>query len=461
MKTIQTSVIIYLIGIFSQITLDAQQQNPIKSYNGIPIITYVREVDSVQSYYYIPPQQYDTIINSGVKFIQVENMNTSEYYSHLEGKEVFILPEQYFIGQNTTDKYITYYTEGRYSQWPTVGTDSLDGKATLKSLETHTEKYGGLLRTLQTNGTPLSKDTIVYGPQYWQDVYYRFHNDQDTIIRYKVSYKLKLEQLIPSEYLSTDTVCILQVTAKDTYDSVHKVFTTGYPVYVIKEKAVTIGELLPFNVTKTFEMTYTLENVPDSISDQPIVGNTFPNWQKNIAGTKNLWAAVKNIEFRIVWKSNSELFRLYMDTIKVYDDRGWEIINRSEMQQKIINQVTQAPYKSKAAGWMSVDEPVSIDQMAPIRKVSELIESVSSNTGLWINYNAGWNGRFGDAADPGYTMSLERIDEFMRRVKKANLWVVLNPFDWPYCPDSIPNAIEINLGIIDSILSKLAKSGNK
>jgi hypothetical protein len=208
-------------------------------------------------------------------------------------------------------------------------------------------------------------------------------------------------------------------------------------------------------------MTYTLENVPDSISDQPIVGNTFPNWQKNIAGTKNLWAAVKNIEFRIVWKSNSDIFRLYMDTIKVYDDRGWEIMNRIDKQQNITDQVTQAPYKSKAAGWMSVDEPVSIDQMAPIRKVSELIESVSSNTGLWINYNAGWNGRFGDAADPGYTMSLERIDEFMRRVKKANLWVVLNPFDWPYCPDSIPNAIEINLGIIDSILSKLAKSGNK
>lgn len=394
MKTIQTSVIIYLIGIFSQITIDAQQQNPIKSYNGIPIITYVRGVDSVQSYYYIPPQQYDTIINSGVKFIQVENMTNSEYYSHLEGKEVFILPEQYFIGQNTTDKYITYYTEGRYSEWPTVGTDSLDGKATLKSLETHTEKYGGLLRTLQTNGTPLSEDTIVYGPQYWQDVYYRFHNIQDTTIKYIIKYKLKLEEINPlfnSTYTTTDTVCILQVTAKDTYN---RVFTTGLPVYVIKEKAVTVGELLPFNTTKTFEMTYTLENVPDSISDQPIVGNTFPNWQKNIAGTKNLWAAVKNIEFRIVWKSNSDIFRLYMDTIKVYDDRGWEIINQSEMQQKIINQVTQAPYKSKAAGWMSVDEPVSIDQMAPIRKVSELIESVSPNAGLWINYNAGWNDRF-------------------------------------------------------------------
>ena len=106
MKNIQTAVIIYLIGIFSQITIDAQQQNPIKSYNGIPIITYVRGVDNVQSYY-IPPQQYDTIINSGVKFIQVENMTTSEYYSHLEGKELFILPEQYFIGQNTTDKYLS------------------------------------------------------------------------------------------------------------------------------------------------------------------------------------------------------------------------------------------------------------------------------------------------------------------------------------------------------------------
>lgn len=356
----------------------AQQQNLIKSYNGIPIVTYARGVDSVQIYY-IPREQYDTIINSGVKFIQVENMTESTYSSHLEGKEVFILPEQYFVGQNTLDKYITFYTEGRYTEWPTVGTDTSDGKATLKSLETHTEKYEGLLRTIWTNGTPLSHDTIVFGPQYWQDVYYRFHNDQNLTIYYIVVYKLKLEKLLPAEFSTTDTVCILQVTAKDTYNGN---FTTELPPYVIREKAVTVGELLPFNQEKTFEISYRLETVPDSISDEPIVGNALPIWQKNIQGETNLFAAVKNIEFRIIWKSNSDIFRLYMDTIKVFDDRGWRIMNDIDAQQRIINQVTQVPYSNKVAGWMSVDEPFSIDQMAPIKKVNELIESVNPNTGL-------------------------------------------------------------------------------
>ncbi|MGQ9799745.1 MAG: hypothetical protein ACUVRG_10750 [Ignavibacterium sp.] len=434
----------------------AQQQNLIKSYNGIPIVTYARGVDSVQIYA-IPPEQIDTIISSGVKFVQVENMTDSTYFSHLDGKDIFILPEQYFVRQNTFNKYITFYTEGRYTEWPTVGTDSSDGKATLKSLRTHTEKYGGLLRTIQTYGILLSHDTIVFGPQYLQDVYYRFHNDQDKDISYKVRYELMLEQLIPGDYSNTDTVCILQVTAKETYNGI---FTTELPVYVISEKAVTIGELLPFNQKKIFEMKYSLVNVTDSISNKSKVHNASKTGQKNSDERINLFEAVKNIEFRIVWKSNSDVFRLYMDTIKVFDDRGWEIMNDIEAQQKIINQVTKVPYKDMVAGWMSVDEPLSIDQMAPIKKVGELIESVSPNTGLWVNYNCGWNGRFGNAADPGYTMRLERVDEFMRRVKKANIWVVMNPFDWPFCPDSIPNAKELNLSFIDSILSKLASAGN-
>lgn len=370
-------IVLFVIVSNDCLYLYAQQQNPIKSYDGIPIVTYARGVDIVDGYP-IPPEQYDTIRNSGVMYIQVENMDNGKFQSHIDGKGIFILPEQYFKEQQTIDKYITYYTEGRYSEWPTVGTDSIDGLATMKRLDTHTEEYGGYLRTKQTNGTALTHDTIVFGPQYWQDVYYRFHSDGDSI-RYTVSYRLKLEELIPAEHSTADTVCILQVTAKDTYDSVHKVFTTGYPVYVIKERAVTIGELLPFNSWKIFKLLYTLENVPDSISDQPIVGHISPIWQKNIANEKNLFAAVKNIEFGIVWKSNSEILRLYMDTIRVYDDRGLEIITEPDKQQRIIDQVTTAAYKNAETGWMSVDEPFSIDQMAPIRKVSELIESVQPN----------------------------------------------------------------------------------
>jgi len=367
------------------------QQNPIKTSVGIPLVTYARGVDS-SWVYYIPPQQYDTIKSAGVNFIQVENMKQSQFETHIAGKGLMILPEQYFYNQQT-DKYITYYTEGRYTEWPTVGTNVIDGKSTLKSLETHTEKYGGVLRTKQTNGNPLSHDTIVYGPQYWQDVYYRFHKQFGTTIQYTASFRLKLEELMPQESLPNDTICIIQVTAKDTY--IKDVgFVTYLPVYVIKQRAVTYGELLPLNSYKTFSLTYTLDGVPDSISDQPLVGSIIPQWSKRINGKTNEFAAVNNIEFRIIWKSNSEILRLYMDTIKVFDSRGYDIMNNAQHQQLIIDQVNLAAYKNSVAGWMSVDEPMSIDQMAPMKKVNELIESVQPNTGLWVNFNSDLKRRY-------------------------------------------------------------------
>ncbi|WP_348343104.1 T9SS type A sorting domain-containing protein [Ignavibacterium sp.] len=447
--------LLILLMIISPFSSQAQL-NPIKSFEGIPIITYARSVNSAGGVY-IPPEQYDTIRNAGIKFIQVENMFDNVYQSHLQGKGLMILPEQYFYNQQTNN-YITYYTEGRYTEWPTIETDTTDGKATLKYLETHTEKFGGVLRTKQTQGTPLTHDTIVFGPQYWQDIYYRFHNGGDSI-QYTVRFKLKLEKLNPQESSVNDTICILLVTAKDTYHDIDSVFTTGLPVYVIQEKAVTYGELLPLNNYKTFDILYRLDQVPDSISNQPLIGNSIPYWQKNISGKKNLFAAVKNIEFRIVWKSNSEIFRLYMDTIKVFDQRGEDLMFSNFAQQLIKDQVTYAIYRDSVAGWMSVDEPMSIDQMAPLRKVNELIESVQPNTGLWVNYNGSWNGRFGNAADPGYTMPLVRFDELIRRVKKANIWVVMNPFDWPDCPASKPDYRNANLGIVDSVLAKLANTG--
>ena len=367
------------------------QQNPIKTSVGIPLVTYARGVDS-SWVYYIPPQQYDIIKSAGVNFIQVENMKQSQFNTHIAGKGLMILPEQYFYNQQT-DKYITYYTEGRYTEWPTVGTNVIDGKATLKNLETHTEKYGGVLRTKQTNGIPLSHDTIVYGPQYGQDVYYRFHKQFGTTIQYTASFRLKLEELMPQESLPNDTICIIQVTAKDTY--IKDVgFVTYLPVYVIKQRAVTYGELLPLNSYKTFALTYTLDGVPDSISDQPLVGSIIPQWTKRINGQTNEFAAVNNIEFRIIWKSNSEILRLYMDTIKVFDQRGYDLMNFIEKQQKIIEQVNLAAYKNSVSGWMSVDEPMSIDQLAPMKKVNELIESVQPNTGLWVNFNSDLKRRY-------------------------------------------------------------------
>jgi hypothetical protein len=405
------------------------QQNPIKSFEGIPVVVYARGVDSSGNYF-IPAEQYNLIKTAGVNFIQVENLIPVDFGSHIEGKGLMVLPEQYFHNQQT-DKFITYYTEGRYTEWPTIGTNTVDGLSTLKSLETHTEKVGGILRTKQTQGTPLTHDTIVYGPQYWQDVYYRFHNRLDSI-RYTVLFRLKLEELMPQHYLQhNDTICIIQVTAKDTYlENVG--FVPYLPVYVIKQRAVRYGELLPLNADyKTFELKYSLEYAPDSISNQPLVGNTLPQWPKRIGGEKNEFSAVNNIEFRIIWKSNSEILRLYMDTIRVFDQRGEQLMYSSSAQQSIKDQVISAAYKNSVAGWMSVDEPMSIDQMAPMKKVNELIESVQPNTGLWVNFNGSWNGRFGNYSDTGYTMKLEKFDELMRRVKKANIWVVMNPFDWP------------------------------
>jgi hypothetical protein len=104
------------------------------------------------------------------------------------------------------------------------------------------------------------------------------------------------------------------------------------------------------------------------------------------------------------------------------------------------------------------------------KKVQEIIDSVGVK--LYFQFNIGWNGRFGDYSDPAKAMKIEMLEEFMRRVKKANVWITWWLYDNPCngssniapCDDSVATAdfrlFNINWAV-DSLYSKVLNTAKQ
>jgi hypothetical protein len=117
--------------------------------------------------------------------------------------------------------------------------------------------------------------------------------------------------------------------------------------------------------------------------------------------------------------------------------RGRALMNTTDPKNDIIAQLTsnRADFDNSIAGWIGLDEPWALDFWGPIKRVSEIIDANSANAKLWFQFNVGWNGRFGDPGDPARGEQADMIEEFMRRVKKANVWITYWLYDKP-CNES-------------------------
>ncbi len=404
----------------------AQQQDPIKNYPGIPIITYGYEIEKH------PSEQYTQMKQAGIFAIEAANLSESNYNNLISGKGLLVLPEQ--TSSNVLN-YIVKYTEGRYTKWEAEGQDSADGRATLYHDSITCEVYNGAVRTTDTT----EHGTLIYGPMYSQEKNYTLVDKG--IIDYKVKFTIKAEDIIPNSSMANDTVCILQVTATRTYVNGH--WDLDIP-FIIKDSLIRYGDLFPTGNWKNIELIYNLIDVPDSISyDKNIdFGKTMLRTDiSSKSGTYDdyIRKIVKNIEFKVIWKGKANKVRLYVDSITVYDIRGLEILTNSEKQALIITQVTQnTSFKDSVAGWLGMDESSwSIDTYAPTKKIGELIsDATNGRIGLWLAFNSGWSGCYGDPDDLARTMKLPIIDEFMRRVKKANVWLDCYYYDWPLGPNT-------------------------
>ena len=412
-------VTIFLLATFNAVL----SQDLMKDYPGIPIVTYSYDILKYYPNYNLE-YHLRNMDSAGIFAIEVANMK-SDYYTPLNLTNLKIIPDQ---AEGVTNNYINRYTEAHYSVWEAEGTDPADGDASVY--------YNDTIAAINTEGNAVVTKTnmgvqdkkLIYGPYYLQENTYCMVDD-GTKIDYQADFIIKKET-IGQPPNQNDTMCVLQVTTS------HKKVTSFDfdSVYVIKDTAIIYSDLA--DTYKTFSLQYKLTTVPDSFLAKKIEMKQDSFYR----------GFTDYVEFRVIWKGNSNSVRLYVDKIILSDGRGRFIKDSLTFliaQQQIYEQMDE--FQNRVVGWMGIDEPQTIDNYEPIRIVQGIIDSKSNGAkGLWIAFGGGWSGRWDNYANPWGTYRLSYFEEFYKRVKKANIWCSKYLYDVSY-PPSVDNYREKNI----------------
>jgi len=325
-----------------------QQQDSIKSYPGIPIITYGYDLSKH------PAEQFIAMDSTGIYALEASNLTASIFNQKIGNNnlDLKVMPEQV---TDPSGNYIVKYTEARYTVWEAEGTNPTDGLITLYNDTINCVEQNGVVVTTSTT----QNDTIIYGPMYSQEKTYSMV-DANQMINYTVVCSLKLEDLQPGQTLPGDTVCIVQVTTRTSYSGGFWQLGNPYPII---EKGVTYAELKPLNQFNEINLSYDLMSVPEfysQASELPFRVNRkfLANGDNSVDSSGR--QSVHNIEFRVIWKGNSQKLRLSIDKFIVYDERGRLVFDPlSSVVTEINNQLdaNQTAFSGQIAGWIGFDEP--------------------------------------------------------------------------------------------------------
>ncbi|MCS6955485.1 MAG: hypothetical protein NZM44_03945 [Candidatus Calescibacterium sp.] len=365
---------IYLILL--TLTVNSQNNDPIKDFSGIPIISY-KGLD----FSYLTPSLFNKMSQSGVKAVVVADLVSEDFQNYLQNIQgLYIMPEQ--VSSNLKN-YIYKYTEAIYSVWEAEGTAEEDGKVTLYSDSIECIKENGLVKTLQT--TP--KGTLIYGPMYSQQRHYAFV-DSGQVINYEADFRLMIENTEQSNHIQmNDTVCIIQITTTKTFKNNR---WGWYEVKVIADSVIKYGDFENVGQLQSFKLRYNLGNVSSEYLDNKI--NLRPLTFQNTEGQRS---GIGCIEFKVIWKGNPQLIKLSVDKIVVSDRRGRELFNGNLAKSLILEQLIENKVEfgpERIAGWIGLDEPWALDFWQPIKRVQEILDSVGAK--LYLQFNIGWNERF-------------------------------------------------------------------
>ena len=395
---------------------EAKPQDPIDLYDGIPLVIYpdLRVID-IDTIYASPYQQMEDMGVFGV--VAGDVLDNSIYLQHFTDHNVKVIP-QYLWG-DLTKSHILRYTDAHYTVWEAEGTDPTKGNATLSySSQTSyfSELYQGETIEGRSAGGFSGPIEIISGPGYPQNIKYRFFDN--AFIQYFGEYRMKITQRdpnLPLEY-SNDVVCILKVTALDAQGNIE---------FPVATEEVTVAEFNGWNNWTPIQVDedgYNFEYLP-------------VNYQQEIDGA-NQESPVFNasyIQFKVIWTGLPYL-NLFIDRVRVYDEKGWQLKNISQPTNQIKILVNTYITDSTVVGWYGLDEPRSIDNYEPYRVVDSIVDSVSRYHNkpmrLHTGFTAGYQGRYGDLATGAHP--LFPAEEFWLRARPKNVQINMYNYNYPY-----------------------------
>ena len=337
--------------------------------------------------------------------------------------------------------YVSYYTDARYTVWETEGeygdTSYLQHDSSIMDNSSYFIK-------LKPDAVCGEKE-LIWGPYYTQYVY-ETNNDRSIILsKYTPVFRMKLE-VNPNPPSCEDTtvwtdnpespICIIQVTQSKLKYPNDWTFECTHP---IREEIITLNRFQSLGQFK--DIYFTAPSYYDLLSDacQPVTLEEPPpqvnteNMELYVNGN-DLLKQRGYIEFKVIWLGNPN-YLLSIDKVTVYDSKGQELMDPlSDAEAKIDSQLIQlSTYNSNILGWFGRDEPNSIDQYAPIKKVIEIINDHTNNQSpLWLALMGKWDGAFSNRADPNGTYHLSPWKEMKKRIGNMNVWQDIYMFDYPY-----------------------------
>ncbi len=415
------------------VSVKAYSQNPIKDFSGgIPIMTGLPDWGWTQANLV----HIDSMKKAGIDFvnIQVENgvqMNT------LTNMGLKVIPNK-SMGLN----YIQYYTDAKYTIWETEDTPEDTSYLLHDSTVMFEESSGDTTYIKLKSEAADNVDTLVWGPFYSQYVYELDPNNTHVLADYTVKFNMKLE--LNTAYPDTvtpenmnDTICIIQVTQSSisTSPDWHLACT-----FVIDTGYITRGDFGTLNNFHEIRLEYFLDS--NACQETP---PSIPPPQYHIASYSGnpledidtLGLPQRHyIQFKVIWLGNPR-YLISIDKITVHDGKGFQLIKNDTTLTKILIESqlnTLSPsYDNQVAGWFGIDEPNSIDNYLPIKRVIEILNNYSNNTRpLWLALMGKWDGVYNHHGDKFGTYHLSPWKEMKKRIGSMNVWQDAYYFDYPY-----------------------------
>ena len=351
-------------------------QDPITEYDGIPLVIYPGINVEEMSY----PLNFQQMDGMGVFGCVGGNvLNDQDYLGYFSEHNLKVIP-QYLWG-NENFSHILRYTDSHYSIWEAEGTDPENGNAALFYDTTYTNYFneGGTEGRWAGGYDVPDNDTLIYGPGYSQNANYA--EDLEDTVFYTAEFRMKIEQRIidpPQDYLN-DIVCKIMVTETN----LEGVLET------VEEREIKVSDFNGWDNWDTLNITR--YNMWDNSYDLPEEHRESIYWRQRQS---------YYTEFMVVW-AGLDYVNLYIDKIRVYDDKGLNLLERPEPTDQVaglVEDYINHQYGETIIGWYAVDEPSSIDNYEPFRIVDHIINSVSLANDyplrLHTGIASGWNGKF-------------------------------------------------------------------
>ena len=348
--------------------------------------------------------------------------------------------------------WIQHYTDAKYSVWEAEGNPAYDANLEYDSDVMEPKTSGDTLKYIKLKPEFSAEHNIelIKGPYYIQDVnYYASNSDTLDMVKYTASFRLMLEEnplySDTVQVTESEPICIIQVTQSYIANTTTTPWQLGCE-YPIKERTLTRADFEELNSFDNFyfhteldSAFYTLESdscqsAPASQEIDQYTFHSYLGYGEPVPGPRT---SRKYIQFKVIWLGKQQ-YLLSIDKVTVSDERGLELFGPDSLDFRDLiiaqaNSLNNYNAYSLVAGWLGIDEPVSIDIFEPIKIVTQILDDNSqSKRPLWLPWMGRWDGAWNDSSPNNLgAMKLSPWLEFKKRVGKGNIIQNVYMFDSP------------------------------